>query len=260
MWGGVQRGLGSIEERFGWLLDVGAVVELYQWQHSSLLAVSGMQLNADTHNEISFNPSGVIWEEHLMYATRGEGTNWQFGFAQRCRHDVDNLDIKKSTGEAQQRTLIYSSISGKVVFERATKYGLDVNSSFDGDLYVIAQDYRLPKSTSASLPNMERLIGSAGFTSELSFSGHASSGLYLTQSLTASLFAAEGGIFRKFASVDMVDMDYRMELGYLIPGRGGRMRIFAGWESLADDGTMPIPEHNQYFFLGVRITGSDLFY
>jgi hypothetical protein len=260
MWGGVQRGLGSTEERFGWLLDVGAAVELYQWQSSSLLAVSGMQLNADTRNEISFNPSGVTWEEHLVYATRGSSLNWQLGFAQRCRHDVDNLDIKEATGEAQQRTLIYSSISGKLVPSLLTlSNAIHLRSWFSGDLYVISQDYRLPKSTSSVLPNVERLAWSAGGNAELGSSNKHAIGAYLNIALHLSAFGDTTGILRKFSTIDRLHLDARIETGIMISGRGGNFRLFAGFDELSDDGAMPTPERNNYFFIGFRITGRDMF-
>lgn len=259
MWGGVQRGLGSAEERFGWLLDLGAVVELYQWEHSSLLAISGMQLNADIHNEISFNPSGIIWEEHLMYATRGEYTNWQLGFAQRCRHDVDNLDIKEATGEAQQRTLIYSSITAKAVLPRYRFWNtVNLRPWFEGDVYLISQDYRIPKAASSAIPSIEKLAASIGMSYDIRFNDDVDRGWYLNLATTVALYGRETGFIDKFATVKDFDVDQRLELGYIIPGRSGKLRIFAGTEFLRDDGTMPYPEKNQYVFLGFRIAGQDL--
>ncbi len=259
IWGGVQRGLGSTEERFGWLLDVGAAVELYQWQNSSLLAVSGMQLNADTRNDISFNPSGVTWEEHLMYATRGEGMNWQLGFAQRCRHDVDNLDIKEASGEAQQRTLIYSSISGKLVPSlMKISDAIDLRSWHSGDLYMISQDYRLPKSLSAALPSVERLAWSASANAELASSDRNALGFYFNIALQLSAFGDTTGVIRKFSAIDRMHLDTRIETGLTIPGRGGSFKLFAGFEQLSDDGAMPAPQSNNFFFIGFRITGRDL--
>jgi hypothetical protein len=260
MWGGVQKGFGSEGDRFGWLLDVGAAIEIWQWENSSLLAVSGMQLNADTHNEISFNPTGVTWEEHLIYATRGHGLNWQLGFAQRCRHDVDNLDIKEATGQSQQRTLIYSSITGKFVPQLfSVTDNIALRHWYTADLYVIGQDYRLPKYTSAALPNVERLAWSLGSNAHLGSSDQSSTSLYLNVAAGFSAFGDTTGLVQKFGSLDRLHLDVRLESGLTIPGRSGNFRIFAGYEVLTDDGVMPVPEENQYFFLGFRFSGNELF-
>jgi hypothetical protein len=219
-----------------------------------------MQLNSDTHNEISFNPIGVTWEEHLMYATRGAGLNWQIGFAQRCRHDVDNLDIKEATDETQQRTLIYSSISGKLI-----PHLLDLSDAitmrhwYNADLYVIGQDYRLPKYTSAALPNVERLAWSIGANAHIGATQQNSVSPYLNIALMFSSFGDTTGIVGKFSSIDRLHLDARIEAGISVPGRSGNFRLFLGFEELSDDGVMPVPQKNQFFMLGFRITGHDLF-
>jgi hypothetical protein len=220
-----------------------------------------MQLNADTHNEISFNPSGVTWEEHIVYATRGEGANYQLGYAQRCRHDVDNLDIKEASGQAQQRTLIYSSITGKLI-PPPLMIGdaLEYRSWYKGDLFVVSQDYRIPKSTSNVLPHMERLAWDVGVNAQITTLNRNSIGGYFNIALTLSAFGDTTGLIRKFSSIERTHLDSRIEAGLTIPGRGGNMRIFAGYERLRDDGALPIPEANSYFLIGFRFTGKDLIY
>jgi len=260
MWGGVQKGLGSEGDRFGWLLDVGAAIELWRWERSSLLAISGMQLSADPHNEISFNPTGVTWEEHLVYASHGESFDWQLGFAQRCRHDVDNLDIKESTGQPQQRTLIYSSITGRLIGHDITLRSLKLKWWVNGDAYVIAQDYRLPTSTRNELPNIERLAWSVTPNAQIDGRVFNNAKWYVNAGATISRFGNESGFFKKFFVAERTHFDTRVEAGLAIPGRAGKLSIFAGFESLSDDGIMPVPESNHFAFLGFRIVGLDLLY
>src|ERR1044071_7564096 len=86
-WAEVQRGLGSDSDRWGWSISMGAIWEFARWGgNKSLLAFTGMELTADTHNDISFNPRGAYWEEGLMYAVQEpRGFDWSVGSVYRCR-------------------------------------------------------------------------------------------------------------------------------------------------------------------------------
>lgn len=261
MWGGVQKGFGSEGERFGWLLDVGAVIELGQWKSSSLFGISGMQINADPYNEISFNPTGVTWEEHVVYVAKAEPFDWQIGYAQRCRHDVDNLDIKQTSGEAQQRTLIYSSLTGKLISkEHSLSQQTNMIGWLNADLYVVSQDYRLPDTTSHYLPNIERLAWSLGANVHVGSTSSSLVGWYANAAATLSAYGNEHGILRKFSTIERTNFDFRAEAGISILGRGGKFWLFGGYELLADDAIMPIPEKNSHMFVGFRFSGKDLIY
>lgn len=260
LWGGIQRGFESEGGRFAWMLSTGAVLEFVRWTNGgSLIGISGMELTADPHNEISFNPTGIVWEEYLLYAQRGSTLDWQAGFVQRCRHDIDNLDIKVSTGEAQQRTLIYSSLHGKLI-----THPFDIGASGElqtwlrGDVYVIRQDYRLPHSTDTASPNFEDLAYSIGWSFHTDLMKFGFGNLYLKGDLTATGFGRGDGFSKRYLELDRTTLDLRFEAGLSLRGAAGDLLIYAGYEHFDDDGTQPVPRSNSLAFVGFRVRDINL--
>lgn len=124
---------------------------------------------------------------------------------------------------------------------------------------MIGQDYRLPKNTSAALPNVERLAWSVGANTHIaSKQQNFSVSPYLNIALMLSSFGDTTGLVGKFSSIDRLHLGARIEAGISVPGRSGNFRLFAGFEELSDDGVMPVPEKNRYFFLGFRFSGKEL--
>lgn len=260
MWGGVMRGIGSEEDRFGWLLQIGAIIEIARWgEGNSLLAISGMELHADTRNEISFNPSGIIWEEYLLYVKRAKLLDWQLGFVQRCRHDIDNLDIKEGSGTAEQRTLIYSSLHGKAISPKMKVQPVeDIRTWLRGDVYLITQDYRLPESNEAIKPSFEDLAFSLGWSLYSTVASWHASDLYFRGDITMSSYSSKDGYFTRLLSPEYTSFDTRIELGLSLKGQAGSMQIFGGFESLQDDASRSRPRSNEFGFIGFKFTGADL--
>lgn len=265
-WAGVQRGFGSDSDRWGWSISMGAVWEFARWGgNKSLIALTGMELTANTHNDISFKPRGAYWEEGLMYAVHeNDKLDWQIGSIYRCRHDLDNIDPRGYSGINGQRTLIYCSLSGKLVYnwtQQKEKFGKftiwpDVSAAH-ADMYLVREDYRIP-DTITTQPNYQHLAWSAGENFLWHIKYWQNGSIYAALNVNISSFGNEIGFFSRFASIAKITSDSRAELGYTYEGRAGRIQFYGGYESWEDDGQVPIPRNAHYAMLGVRVTSSDL--
>jgi hypothetical protein len=264
----LQRGIGSDSDRWGWSISMGAIWEFARWGgNKSLIAFSGMELTADTHNDISFNPRGAFWEEGLLYCVQGEnGIDWSVGSIYRCRHDIDNADPAQYSGFNQGRTLIYCSLKGIVnAWTKESKYFQNYPSkwmlpdlaSFRGDFYLIREDYRIP-AIDTEQPNYSYLIGTLGAQLKWNLKQWEKSALYFSYGLNFSYFSNNRGFWSRFSYLAEITKDSRGELGYTYEGRAGRIQIYGGYESWEDDGQVPTPRNASYATLGVRVTGSDL--
>ncbi|MDP4200074.1 MAG: hypothetical protein Q8922_06345 [Bacteroidota bacterium] len=261
-WASLQRGLGSDSDRWGWDISMGAAWEFARWSgNKSLFGFAGTELTANTHNDISFKPRGVDWEEGLAYAVKeSDRFGWQLGTIYRCRHDLDNIDPRGYTGIGGQRTLIYCSLSGKTIFTAERILGLHIptTSWLHADAYLIREDYRIPDSDAAYPPEYNHLAWSFGEAFSSKLAAWERSSVYLSMNINSSAFSNNTGFLDRFASVQKITVDSRAELGYAFEGRMGRIQFYGGYESWEDDGQVPIPRNASYATLGIRVTGSDM--
>lgn len=261
-WASVQRGLGSDSDRWGWDISMGAAFEFARWSgNKSLFGFSGMELTANTHNDISFKPRGAIWEEGLVYAVKeSDKFGWQLGTIYRCRHDLDNIDPRGYEDVGQQRTLIYCSLSGKTIWTVERIFGLHIptTSWLHADAFLIREDYRIPDSDAVYPPEYNHIAWSFGeaFTSKLAVWDR--SAVYLSMYINSSAFSNNTGFLDRFSSISKLTVDSRAEVGYAFEGRMGRIQFYGGYESWEDDGQVPIPRNANYATLGIRVTGSDM--
>ena len=261
-WAQVQRGFGSDSDRWGWDITMGAIWEFARWGgDKSLLAYTGMELLANTHNDIDFKPRGALWEEGLVYAVHENSSfDWQLGTIYRCRHDIDNIDPNGYSDINQQRTLIYCSLSGKALWTSPHLLGMNIPTTawLHGDAYLVREDYRIPASDDHIGTDFQNLAWSIGpaFQSKL-LEWHASS-MYLMVNADFSAFGRDSGFLSRFGSIATLAVDSHAELGYEFQGRAGRMQFYAGWESWHDDGQTPLPRNARYVLLGIRTTGTDV--
>jgi hypothetical protein len=261
-WAQVQRGFGSDSDRWGWSVTMGGIFEFARWSgNKSLFGFTGMELTANTHNDISFKPRGATWEEGLMYAVH-ENSNfdWQIGSIYRCRHDLDNIDPAGYSDINQQRTIIYCSLSGKAIWSSPQLFGMNMPTTawLHADAYLVREDYRIPESDNDSGTNFKNIAWSFGpsFHSELAEWGR--NNLYLTVFTNLTSFGRDTGFTNRFASISKLTFDDHLELGYEFHGRVGRIQFYAGWEQWQDDGQTPIPRDSKYAILGIRVTGVDM--
>ena len=261
-WAELQRGFNSDSDRWGWSVMMGAIFEFARWQgDKSLFGFTGMELLANTHNDISFKPQGAIWEEGLVYAVHeSDRFDWQLGTIYRCKHSIDNSDPDQYSEQGQQRTLIYCSLSGKAIWTAEKLFGLRLPTTawLHGDAYLIREDYRLPQADDDIGTEFNHLAWSVGEAFQTKIFEWGVHSVYLMLNTDFSAFSHNTGFLNRFASVAQITFDDHAELGYEFHGRMGRLQVYAGWEQWQDDGQTPIPRNAQFALLGVRMTGADM--
>jgi hypothetical protein len=261
-WAQLQRGFGSDSDRWGWSISMGATWEFARYGgNKSLFALTGMELIADTHNDITFNPHGAMWEEGLVYAVHEtERFDWQLGAMYRCRHDIDNGDPGQYSDVFGGRTLIYCSLSGKAVWNAPLQVVGDSSLLFHlrSDIYLIREDYRIPAKYEGLQPDFSKITWSLGVGANWHLKRWTNSSLYYMPFINISSFSDKSGFFNRFTSIAKFVEDTHLELGYEFHGRAGRIQFYAGFERWEDDGQTPIPRNSQAVILGIRTTGTDL--
>jgi hypothetical protein len=261
-WAQVQRGIGSDSDRWGWSVSMGAIFEIARWNgNKSLFGFTGMELIANTHNDISFKPRGAMWEEGLMYAVHENSAfDWQIGSIYRCRHDIDNIDPAGYSDIDQQRTLIYCSLSGKAIWTSNQLFGMNIPTTawLHGDAYIVREDYRIPDSDDGFGTNFKNIAWSLGPAFQSKFAEWGRNAIYCMVFTDFTAFGRDTGFTNRFASIAKMTFDDHLELGYEFQGRAGRIQLYAGMEKWEDDGQTPIPSNSQYAILGIRVTGVDM--
>lgn len=241
---------------------MGAIWEFARWSgDKSLLGFTGMELLANTHNDIDFKPRGAMWEEGLLYAViENSNFDWQIGTIYRCRHDLDNIDPNGYSDIDQQRTLIYCSLSGKAIWTSERLLGVDIATTawLHGDAYLVREDYRIPASDDGIGTNFQNIAWSLGPAFQSKLVQCQASSIYLMMNLNFTAFGSDSGFISRFGAISKLTFDGHAELGYEFHGRQGRMQFYAGWEHWEDDGQTPLPRNAQYVMLGIRTTGTDL--
>ena len=268
-WAQVQRGFNSDSDRWGWSIMMGAIFEFARWNgDKSLFGFTGMELLADTHNDISFKPQSAIWEEGIVYAVHeSDRFDWQLGTIYRCKHSIDNSDPEQYSERGEQRTLIYCSLSGKAIWTSDKLFGIPLPTTawLHGDAYLIREDYRIPQADAGIGTEYNHAAWSVGEAFQMKFaqwgdrsSYGGGSSIYLMLNTHLTAFSNNTGFLNRFGSIAKIVFDDHAEVGYEFHGRMGRLQLYAGWEKWQDDGQTPIPRDTQFALLGVRVTGADL--
>jgi hypothetical protein len=257
---GITRGLGSDSDRWGWTIQIGAILEFARWDgNKSLFAFSSNEIIADTHSDIDFNPRGAIWEEGLQYSVHESSRlDWDAGMIYRCRHDIDNADPEQYNGIGAQRTLIYCSAMGRLLWRLdSTSVALPITAWLRSDVYAIEEDYRLPYSDGHVGTSFDKLAWSLqpGILAKL-ITWNASS-IYLFGHATLSAFGSDTGFMQRWKSIDRLTLDAHVEAGYEFHGLASRLQLFAGFEQWQDDGQTPIPRDSRQVLIGFRLVGTE---
>lgn len=83
------------------IFRLNGIIEIFKSKRDIILLSLNNELNANSLNDISFNPRQAIWEENLVYLHNlGKFNNKHFiynvSLFHRCKHDIDNLDPANS--------------------------------------------------------------------------------------------------------------------------------------------------------------------
>lgn len=237
------------DHEHAWVQRLGSFLELFRIGNEASLAVLGnIEFIANPDNDIRFNPRAVFWEEGFLYTQRTGSAFWQIGYYHRCKHDVDNLILKR------ERSLIFGSLLGKYLIPFSLENGqTEALATVRADIYTIRQDDRVPSAFSDQTPHVKRLLGTVGGVLHIRRSLLTKPfGLFATYWGALNLYGLKEGVLPKLDRVHMSTFQGGLAAGIAIEGNA-HFRVGFTYEYLSDTGINPFPEHAHLITLGVTI-------
>jgi hypothetical protein len=152
--GEMMRGGGSAGEDRAWDATVGGFADLYRWRGGGALrARFHQEMLANTHNNISFKPRSIQFEENLSGVFHTQPFDWEAGLTYRCKHDIDNTESPTSSvmptidSMPQERVIVLAGLYGVI---SPAPIALSPRVTLTGfaraDYYVLHEDRRDPPS------------------------------------------------------------------------------------------------------------------
>ena len=247
IWGNLAKGFSSNGDRYGWSVATGGILQFVEWPNCSIFMQGDIEVLADTHNDISFNPRAIFWTEGVVFQYKLSDIELQGGYIHRCKHDIDNLDTNE-IGMHERRTLIYGSAMLRGIMRDVSLFGMQGSFWAQLDQYLIKQDTRFPDTSRPRNTDIEKLNTSLSFGGKLNIFSLGDVNIYAR---IVQTFAAYDG-FRTLTH------DGREEFGLEIKGDALEMNIFYGTENFQDDLNRPLPVNSNYSYIGIRFIGRNI--
>jgi hypothetical protein len=214
--------------------------------------MTDVELAANRHSDIGFNPRSFFWDESLAASLNAGNVFPSAGYTHRCKHDIDNLDIYEEKNRKVSRVLVYDSVFVRISSTPLHPFGEARNGaaviSLRYDQFTLVDDYRRLAEGTTEIPTgrERRLISSlsAGLFLSMPTSGKFSINSRLA--LIPSLYS--GGVVR---------CDEYAELSAGLTGRRGALSLFVRYEHQHDTGINPFVEDSDLFMAGIRCEGMD---
>lgn len=223
--------------------------------------VGTMEMVADAASDIGFNPRAIFWEEGVLASARlNHDAAFQFGYVHRCKHDIDNLEPYLYESRIEQYTLIYSSVTARLLLRpRLVADGavqLFASAAVRNDLFFHLYDERHPQEAEGTGRNMNTLANTTNLTARLDARPRgARFGLHLNADGMISLFGKGTGFGGRWSNLQIEGGVPFVELGFdLFNPHGGAFTIFARGEWQRDGAIDPFTTPARLFAIGIRAT------
>ncbi len=245
------RGFGSLGDEQAWNGKFIGSVDFYRWNSTGVLrGVFSSEFSANPHNDISFNPRAIIWEQALVLQLDG----FVMGLQHRCKHDIDNSDSTHgdtpSISSVRKRVLINSGLHfgwvGKI-----ERQSLTFDYVFRTEAYFYTSDYRFPANNKAK--SYEDIRGSLMSAGRLEYSLADKHSIFARAWLSLCAFRTSP------YSVHGLDFNARLEGGYHLRGKQAGLDIFFSWERIFDETAFTIPSPTHCVSIGIRSASSVFF-
>lgn len=236
-----------------WAARTGGYIEFLRVDGAWSVAINGtMEVVMDPLNDIEFNPRAIFWEEGLMVsrAMPWENGSVQTGYTHRCKHDIDNYEVFATTGEREQRTLIYSGPFLRLLHRPTTITSgstgiLSLGGALRYDHYLHLLDDRGYTGRPENDGSLEDLVSSLALSGRLGFD------------LQGSMLAVSlsGGVQSSFfyGTQGQGGLDAWTELMFEARNPTGMaFGLYLRAEELRDGGILTTPESASLLSLGVR--------
>jgi len=235
-----------------WVVSLGGNAELFRSGTWDLAFETNVHLVVDPNNNISFNPRAFIWEEGIVLGLRRGEQVWSFGYLHRCKHDVDNLELLRTSNREEERALIYGSAFARWTRKTVRFHGWDVQPLAAAHVYILVQDQRFPVFTRKLAPSVQSFQGAlrTRLTVSKTFFRVYRVGMTADIRLT-SLGPTEKS--KRFSSVERIQVNSASELFWDFIGREAALRIFLRYTYDPDNFISPQPRSSRLIALGLRL-------
>lgn len=243
----LNRGFGSADDERAWTVVLALSLPLAQLQDSLwLVGIASHLLQANSLNDIGFNPRGARWEEQVLLLWQGSPWKLYGGLLHFCKHEIDNADPPDTDEpvvgyQPTKRVIILHGpfAGGQYRHTWGMRWAVELEGRVYG--FVIAQDYRIRGTDEL---RWRRLRGSLAARALLGARfEHFRSFVQLTYRL--AWFWAPG----------MLRHEYRGELGVRVATLP--IALCGYGEYLFDDLARPFPHPSRSFGIGLRWVGNE---
>ncbi|HPS58832.1 MAG TPA: hypothetical protein PK514_12070 [Spirochaetota bacterium] len=240
---------------------LGAAAEVFRLGRNYDFTVSSdVELVATPDSPILFNPRALFWQETFQFGAAMDSSFLHLGYAHRCKHDIDNIQVQDSTGERSIMVYIYDSLFARWILQPG---GLSFRAGSPcinrlycrTDIFVLSSDER-----SGSMPDKNANNLRYGFSGGLDCTVFRSRGFTAYSRLNYSLYIFSSGYNTAGAWYREFSADYSAEAGISFAGDAGAVSLFIIFEK--QDMTMINPQNESAYFIsaGVRLSGTDMYY
>lgn len=243
----LHRGFESADDERAWTIVLGVSLPLGQLQDSLwLLGVASHLLQANSLNDIGFNPRGARWEEQLVVLWKRSPWTIYGGLLHFCKHEIDNADPPDTDDpvvgyQPTKRVIILHGpfLGASYRYRWALRWELtaEVRTFF----FLIAQDYRIRGNDEL---RWRRLRYSAAARVGVRWETSAFRS-FVQLSSRAALFTAP--VTARY--------EYRVEVGSSVAGLP--IALFGYREWLFDDLARPFPHPSRSFGIGLQWFGNE---
>jgi len=234
-----------------WDITIGGTSQLLRGVDWDVIHETSVHLAVNPGNNIGFNPRAFMWETGILVGVVSGRTVWQFGYQHRCKHDVDNVEILRTTGREEERALMYGSAVARWRHQPLSLLGGMLEPLAEAHFYIPRQDQRFPEWTRTLHPLMTSFIGALRTRQSLSLMIGGTVRVGMLADLRATLLGSSDG--KRFSSLDRVRVEPAAECFADVAGTGGTLRAFIRYAYLPDDFIPPIPRSTHLVAAGIRL-------
>ena len=242
------------------------ILEVYRNNRDIIAFNLSNELNANSLNDIGFNPRQSIWEENLTYLHNFGTYNSKYYMANvslfhRCKHEIDNSDspdgdAPKPNYTPTKRVIILTGINtgltisntkyqiskGEVVHENKFRFFVKA----DIEYYLNKSDIRQPNDSINY--DWSNLIASSRINMRLNYNIYKDINIFNSNELTLFWFKEVGA-----------KSNYKVELGGSIQTKGMNFDVFFINQYLFDELAFVNQNPTNFIGLGVRLLDINFF-
>ncbi|NOY05073.1 MAG: hypothetical protein GXO82_00310 [Chlorobi bacterium] len=235
-----------------WVVSLGGNAELFRSGMWDLNFETNVHLVVDPNNNITFNPRAFIWEEGIVLGLKNGSQVWNFGYLHRCKHDVDNLELLRTSKREEERALIYGSIFARWTKKAMRFKGWDVEPLAAVHVYVIVQDQRFPIYTRKLAPSVQSFQGAlrGRITASKILSRVYRMGATVDIRITTLGPLEEAS---RFSSIERIQVNPACEIFWDFLGKAAALRVFLRYTYDPDNFIAPQPRKSSLMALGLRL-------